>query len=199
MNAENVRSPSRPTGRKYESVGALMTGEGVSPEVQSKVAEIESETRVVLQLAWLRQKAGITQEEMAKHLNITQSAISKLESGRDEDLTLKEIKEYARATGQRIAVMFGKPLNHVEAVKAHAMCIKDRLELLAKIANQDQELEKEIQGFFGEAFFNILTILASCNGKLHNGVPEFDVRIEVLKSDSSARPVKLQSRDAIAA
>jgi len=100
-----------------------MEGEGVSMEVQEKVMEMERETRVVLQLALLRQKAGITQAEMAKRMSVTQSAISKLESGRDEDLTLREIEEYSRITGQRIALTFGKPKDNVEAAKPHSLLV----------------------------------------------------------------------------
>lgn len=112
MTTENEKVPTKPTGKKYQSVEALLAGEAVSQEISAKVATLKDESKVVLQLAKLRQMAGLTQDDMAKHLGVTQSAVSKLETGCDETVTLKEIKEYARATGQRIAVMFGKPLTH---------------------------------------------------------------------------------------
>ncbi len=182
MNTDNERTPAKPTGRKYATVDALMNGEGVSQEVQAKVVDLANETRVVLHLARLRQRAGITQEEMAKHLGVSQSAISKIESGKDEEITLREIREYARATGQRIGVSFGKPLTHVESVKAHALAIKFHLGELAAIANQHDELERDIQAFFGDAFFNILNILAKCSEELPNGT-DFDVRVEIIRQD----------------
>jgi hypothetical protein len=55
---------------------------------------------------------------MAEARRCSQIAISKIESGRDEDLTIREIAAYAHASGERISVVFGKPLNHVEAVEA---------------------------------------------------------------------------------
>ena len=186
MNTESEKLPAKPTGRRYDSVRALIGAEGVSQEVQEKMEEIRRETRAVLQLARLRQSAGITQEEMAKHLNVTQSAISKLEAGRDEDVTLREIKEYAKATNQRIGVLFGKPLTHVEAVQAHALAIKSRLEDLAKIANNHDELEKDIKGFFGEAFFNILSILSLCGNQLPPGGEEFEIKVQVIKNQGSS-------------
>ncbi|MEI7732236.1 MAG: helix-turn-helix domain-containing protein [Verrucomicrobiota bacterium] len=181
MNTELERQGTKATGRKYASVAELMRGEGVAKEVQDKVKALEEETHIVLQLAKLRQAAGITQEEMAKALGVTQSAISKLESGSDLDVTLREIKEYSRVTDQRIGLMFGKPLSHVEAVKCHALAIRQRLEKLAQIANRNDELEKEIQGFFGEAFFNILTILSECSEKLPSSSRDTGVRIEIIK------------------
>jgi transcriptional regulator with XRE-family HTH domain len=182
MNTEHENM--KPTGRIYGSVDDLMKNEGVSQDVKTKVAEYKGETRIILQLARLRQKAGLTQEHMAERLGVNQSAISKLESGKDEDLTMRQVREYARATGERINITFGKPPTNVEAVKLHAMGIRDRLEALAKIANQEEEMEKEIQGFFGEAFFNILSILSNCNDQLPHSVAVFEMNIEVIKTDS---------------
>ena len=182
MATELERQAAKGTGRKYGSVAELMRGEGVSQEVQDRVKELENETRVVDYLVRLRQGAGITQEDMAKALGVTQSAISKLESGTDSELTLGEIRGYARATEQRIGLMFGKPLTHVESVKCHALAIRHNLERLAQIANRHDELEKDIQGFFGEAFFNILTILAECGDKLPGNGGDVGVRIEIIKA-----------------
>lgn len=194
MNTEQLDrgTPPKLTGRKYRSVRDLMAGEGVAPEVQDRVKELRDETRVVLQLAKLRQAAGLNQEDMAKYLKVTQSAVSKLESGTDEDLTLGQIREYARATGQRIGILCGKPLTHVEAVKCHAFGIKHHLEALAQLANRDEELKKEIQGFFGDAFFNILTILGECGEKLPSPEPECEVRIELMKQEPGRRPARAE-------
>jgi len=52
-------------------------------------------------LTVLRQSAETTQEEMARHLGVTQSAISKLEAGRDEGLTTGQISGYSRVTNER--------------------------------------------------------------------------------------------------
>ncbi len=183
MTTEIEKTPAKPTGRKYASVDALLRGEGLSQDAQSKAKELKSETRVVLQLAKLRQATGLTQEEMSKHLGVTQSAVSKLEAGRDEDVTLREIREYARVTDQRICVMFGKPLTHVEAVKLHACGLKERLEALAKIANQNEEFQSEIKGFFGEAFFNLFNILAGFNNMLP-AEGDVEIKIEVVRGQN---------------
>jgi transcriptional regulator with XRE-family HTH domain len=180
MNAEKeTKLAAKPTGRRFGSVAELMRVEGVSNEVQEKYREIADSTRVVMQLAMLRQKAGLTQEDMAQHLGVSQSAISKLESGSDDSLTLGEIKGYAQATGERFGVMFGKPYTHVEAIKGHALSMKHHLTQLTQLARKGEELEKEIQGFFGEAFFNVLSILAECQNDMPN--PEkIEVRMEIL-------------------
>lgn len=166
MSTQKERPPAKLTGRTYGSVTALMRGEGVSEEVQQKVRHFAHETRIATQLAQLRQKAGITQADMAKALGITQSAVSKLEAGKDEDITLREIREYSRVTQERIGLMFGKPFSPTEAVQNHANALKYWLDYLAEIANQNPERQSEIKALLGEAFYNLFNIIALCNDKL---------------------------------
>src|SRR6266498_4851583 len=164
---------TKPTGRRYSSVDELMRTEGIPQEVQAKVSEIEAATKVVEQLSLLRQMAGLTQEEMAPVLGFTsQSAVSKLESGLDEEITIGQIRKYVEASGQRVGIVFGKPLNHVESVKAHAFGMKNHLSALASLAHKGDDLKIEIQAFFGEAFFNILTILSQCQAEMPEMKPE---------------------------
>jgi transcriptional regulator with XRE-family HTH domain len=175
---KETKHPAKPTGRRYSSVKDMMAAEGVAKEVQAKVQEMTAETHLVHQLSRVRQKAGLTQEAMAEFLGVTQSAVSKLETGLDAELTVAQIKQYAKATNERISLYFGKPLTHVEAVKMCAQAIRHHLTCLASIARGDEELEKSIQGFFGEAFFNLLDILTKCHQQLPGG-SNIEVRMEI--------------------
>ncbi len=190
MNAEfEKKGAARPTGRRYGSVKDLLQGENVSPDVQSKIEKLRKETALTEILAKLRVEAGLTQQQVAERFGMSQSAISKLESGRDEELTLGEIRKYAELTGQRIGLVLGKPLSHVEAVKVHAMGIKSHLTALAELAHKDEEMEQAIQGFFGEAFFNILEILSKCHQQMPNN-SGIQLRVELIGSSepSAALP-----------
>lgn len=173
----NERPRGAPTGKKYDSVSALMQGENIPQPVREKVSQLISESRIATKMAQLRHFAGITQQKMADELKVTQGTISKLESGRDDDLTLKQVKEYARVTGQRISMMFGKPLSHVESVQLNAFGLKMHLEELAKIAGEQEEMQSEIRKFFVEAFANLFQIMALCAQKLPPGETEKDVQI----------------------
>src|SRR5450759_4121981 len=99
MNAINDRSRAAPTGRKYESVKSLMQGEDMPKAIQEKLGQLVNDSYIATRMAQLRHSAGITQHQMADALGVTQSAISKLEAGKDDNITLKQIKEYARITG----------------------------------------------------------------------------------------------------
>src|SRR4051794_28682912 len=93
---EEPKAPAKRTGRRYASVMDLLKHEAFTPEVRKQHDEIESQTRVTEKLAAMRQYAGITQAEMGKRLGVTQATISKLEAGRDEDLTIRFIREYSK-------------------------------------------------------------------------------------------------------
>jgi len=168
----------KPTGRRYASVLDMLKNEGVSSEICQQVETLNAETKVVRRLVLLRTQAGLTQSDLAKKIGCTQSRISKVEASKDIDLTLGAIRDYVKATNGRINFGFGMPVNHVQAVKAHAFSIKRHLELLADIAKKHDELEPHIQGFFGEAFFNILGILSECHEQMPNSArPEFEMSL----------------------
>lgn len=170
MNTEREKKAHLPlTGRRYNSVEEFMTGESVSADVRSAVSKLDRETAVVDNLIRARREAGLTQQQMAEKIGKTQGAVSKLESSSDMDITLAELAEYAEATGQNFSIMIGKPMNHIESVKYHAFGIKDHLSKLAKEAHRNEEVEQAVQAFFGEAFFNILTILSKCQDEMPNG------------------------------
>lgn len=97
-----------PTGRRYDSVKALMQAQGVPEANRKKVSELAKGHSVGLHLAKLRTRAGLTQAELAKRLEITQSAISKLEAAANGEITLKDIERYAMTCGERVTLTFGK-------------------------------------------------------------------------------------------
>jgi transcriptional regulator with XRE-family HTH domain len=187
---ETPLDDAKTTGRRYTSIKEMMRGEGVPDAIQKQAAELANERRVAIYLAKMRTRAGLTQSDMAKRLGLTQSAISKLEAGTDAEITLKELKQYTLVCKERFSILFGKPLNHAEAIKHNALQMRTHLEELAALANEDETLEKEIGSFFGEAFFNLLTILAYCSEKIPN---DTGVKIEPVRYDGSSRA---QSKDA---
>jgi transcriptional regulator with XRE-family HTH domain len=168
-------TPKR-TGKRFGSVAELLKQREVAPEVRQHYKEMAGDTTITRQLACLRMLAGFTQAEMAEKLGVTQGCVSKWESGSDEELTLKVIADYARATNERIGICLGKPLTHVEAVKAYAFALRDRLRALASLAKDDSQLEQSIHAFFGEAFFNLLNIFENCQKEMP-GQEDFEIRV----------------------
>lgn len=64
-------------------------------------------TTLGLRLARRRRRAGLTQVELAERMGTTQSAVSRLESGRTLP-TLDLLERFASATGRPFEVVFGE-------------------------------------------------------------------------------------------
>jgi transcriptional regulator with XRE-family HTH domain len=177
MTTPRRRPPAKSAPRIYASVEALMKGEGLGDKVQQAYAQLVQDTCVTDGLTRLRRRSKLTQADIAKRLGVTQAAVSKIESGRDETLTLAIISAYAATSRQRINLNFGQPLTHVEAVKQHALGLRHHLEALASLAHKDETIAKDIAGFFHEASLNIDQIVAHCRERLPKN-PKVEVRMQ---------------------
>lgn len=166
MNAPRSRRSAKPVARTYASMEDLLRGEGLGEKVREAYAQMVQDTCVTDGLTRLRRRSKLTQTHIAKELGVTQAAVSKIESGRDETLTLAIIRAYARTSRQRINLSFGPPLTHVESVKEHALGLRHHLEALATLAHQDEVIAKDVERFFREATANIDRIIAHCRDRL---------------------------------
>jgi transcriptional regulator with XRE-family HTH domain len=68
-------------------------------------AELEDQYALASTLIGARAAAGLTQEELAKRMNTTQTVIARLESGRVMPST-RTLERFARATGHRLRISF---------------------------------------------------------------------------------------------
>ncbi len=100
MKKHTKNIPALPSGKSYATIREMMVQLGTSKEVLTRFDELKRERLIVDRLISMRSKAGLTQQALAAKMRLTQGAISKLESSRDADLTVKEIVTYANATGQ---------------------------------------------------------------------------------------------------
>jgi transcriptional regulator with XRE-family HTH domain len=189
MNPTRKKSPSKPSGRRYSSVADLLRGQNVCEKMQEDVASRSDEKKIATLLASMRAQAGMTQEELAEKIGRTQGSVSKIENTPDRDITLGIIQDYSKATAHRVSFTCGKPMNHVEAVKNNAFSMRRHLEALASIAQKHDELQPHIQGFFGEAFFNIMTILSECQNQMPKTREDFEILLTDMEENAvSAHP-----------
>lgn len=127
-----------------------------------------ADTVLVNALVRTRASAGMTQADVAVKMDRTQSAVSKLEHAADGDLTVRDIASYLHATGGRLNLGIGKQPHRVERIKDLAICLKEELEELAHLSSNsdDASIRQNINGFFGEAWFNLFKILCDATSKL---------------------------------
>jgi transcriptional regulator with XRE-family HTH domain len=146
--------------KRYREVSQMVRETSESPEFAESFEKRLAGRQVIKELLTMRTRHGISQEEVAKSLNCTQSRVSKIESGNDEDLRLGDILRYADAAGfQAQIVFFKKDLTLVDDVKYHFFETKALLDKLATIANVDEAIAKGVAHFFGEVGFNFVKMI----------------------------------------
>lgn len=75
------------------------------PEVRKEYDALEEEFALIAAMAGARQRAGLSQAQLAKRMKTTQSAIARLESGRGRPSTTT-LSRFAEATGHRLKISF---------------------------------------------------------------------------------------------
>ena len=79
-----------------------------APEFQSEYDALEEEFALASALIKARSEAGLTQEELARRMGTTQSAIARMEGGKSRPSTTT-LQKLAAATGTRLRVSFESP------------------------------------------------------------------------------------------
>ncbi len=77
-----------------------------APEFAGRFERAGEAWDVALQLATLRQQAGLSQKELAQRLNTSQQHISRLESPSYEGHSLANLRRFAGALNARVRVTF---------------------------------------------------------------------------------------------
>jgi ribosome-binding protein aMBF1 (putative translation factor) len=76
-----------------------------NPEVRKDYDALEEEFALMAEVAKARARAGLSQAELARRMNTTQSTIARLESGRGQPST-RTLGRFAKATGHRLKISF---------------------------------------------------------------------------------------------
>ncbi len=75
------------------------------PNYRAAYVELGPEFELARAMIEARTRAGLTQEQLARRMETTQSVIARLESGRARPST-KTLEKLARATGSRLKISF---------------------------------------------------------------------------------------------
>lgn len=154
--------------KRFASVQDLVKATAADEKQVREFDRLTKDTVIVNALIRSRAAVGMTQADVAKIMNCTQSAVSKLEHAADAELTLQEIASYLTATGGRLNLGIGKPTTRIERIKDLAISLEQELRNLANqnSNSDDQNIRQNITSFFGETWFNFFKILCDATSKL---------------------------------
>jgi transcriptional regulator with XRE-family HTH domain len=130
------------------------------PEFVDSIEHHLKQRTLLHHLFGLRSSKGISQKTIAERMGCSQSRVSKLENGTDDELRLGELRSYAQALRLDMGLVFTKSGNtDVELIKAHAILIKRLLSRMCAFAKRDDDIADAFAAFLGEAFFNLVKML----------------------------------------
>lgn len=73
------------------------------PEYARRYQDQEEEFNIARELIQARTRTGLTQEEVARRMGTTQSAVARMESGKPVP-SLRSLQRYAKATGSKVKI-----------------------------------------------------------------------------------------------
>ncbi|MBA4396996.1 MAG: transcriptional regulator [Syntrophus sp. (in: bacteria)] len=76
------------------------------PEFKAHYEEEKQALMLAIKISELREKKGLSQQQLAKLMGTSQQAISRIESGEYEGFTLKTLEKIAESTGMRVKIEF---------------------------------------------------------------------------------------------
>jgi HTH-type transcriptional regulator/antitoxin HipB len=76
------------------------------PEFKVHYQEEKQALMLAIKISELREKKGLSQQQLAKLMGTSQQAISRIESGEYEGFTLKTLEKIAESTGMRVKIEF---------------------------------------------------------------------------------------------
>jgi DNA-binding XRE family transcriptional regulator len=75
-------------------------------EFREHYEEEKQALMLAIKIAELREKKGLSQQQLAELMGTSQQAISRIESGEYEGFTLKTLEKIAGSTGMRVKIEF---------------------------------------------------------------------------------------------
>ena len=142
--------------KQFKNVTDLITGLSEDENFKKDAVKHISENGLGKFLAFLRCGHRLTQKEMAEKIGCTQGRISKIESAKDDSLSIHDFVDYGNALGLELEIGFrSKKMRWVDMVKYHAFQMQKYLNRMVDVAIADKAIEAGVLGFHLEALKNV--------------------------------------------
>jgi len=153
--------------KQFKNVADLITVLSEDENFKKNAVKQISENGLGKFLAFLRCEHRLTQKELAEKVGCTQGRISKIESAKDENLSIKDFIDYGNALGLELEMGFrSKRMRWVDMVKYHAFEMQKYLNRMVDVAKEDKAIEAGVLDFHLEALKNVPTMILDSMAKL---------------------------------
>jgi transcriptional regulator with XRE-family HTH domain len=178
--------------KTYGSTREMLKGLEIDEEIVQEVEAALTKSRLARSLSALRSSRGVSQQRIADELGLTQSAVSKIEKGFDESLTLREIEAYARVLGFGVEVRFVKPMTLAERIRNHSSQVSSLVHELVGQVKGDQAIGIGVLEMVNRMLFSVGEAIGRLRHLTRDDVSETPVHTELLivgEEDPNTSPV----------
>jgi transcriptional regulator with XRE-family HTH domain len=176
--------------KTYENMADLVRDASGDKATGDELAKGLHERAIVHFLFGMRSAKGVSQVEMAKRLGCSQSRISKLENGLDDELTIGDFRHYIRSLDHDVMFVIRKqPWTLVEQIKYHASTIHNCLKKMVSLAQRDPAIVNGVSHFHVEAFYNLSKIVVESASRIPQTAECAPQIIEAGEEDEAPPPI----------
>lgn len=167
--------------KKDTIISDLMERMGIDKKIAKETNEHIKNHSISQNLTILRAKTNLSQSEMAKKMNTSQSFISKLESASNDQIKIDDMCSYLATLGYETTITISKPQNIAQKIKGTYCQLVGLVKELQKYAVDDDCILEGIASFETEAAHNMLNLasmlIESSSAKLEKIHPADEPKI----------------------
>ena len=153
--------------KQFKNVDELIKGLSEDESFKKDAINQISENGLGKFLSFLRCQHRLTQNELADKMGCSQGRVSKIESAKDDRLSVKDFIDYGNALGLELEIGFrSKKMKWVDMVKYHAFQMQRYLNNMVVIAKEDKAMETGVLDFHLEALKNVPRMILGSMSKL---------------------------------
>lgn len=143
--------------KRYSSVPEMVRDLSEDIAFGEAVARKIEERTIINHLMAMRTLQGLSQQDIAAKMGCTQSRVSKLEGGKDNDLRIGDFHAYAEALGLKLIILMAskEQPSLVERIKYHAAALRRLFTELSKFVGNDDAMQRGAMRLFAEAVCNL--------------------------------------------
>lgn len=153
--------------KQFKNVADLISSFSEDEDFKKDALKYISENKLGKFLAFLRCEHRLTQKELSEKISCSQGRISKIESARNDSLSIKDFIDYGNAFDLELEIGYrSKKMRWVDMVKYHAFQMQKYLSRMVDVAKEDQAIEAGVLGFHLEALKNVPSMILASMSKL---------------------------------
>ena len=163
--------------KQYTTTEEMLAASGLDDSLRDQVRDRIGSRQIIKRLLAIRVRQGKSQRDIADAFGCSQSRISKLENGTDNEIRLGDLSRYLHSLDLDLSLFIAKSQwGTMDQIKHHAFEIKRCLRRLAGLAKDDHQIGQGVAQAHVETLVNMTKIIIESAKTL----PEFPLPLPMI-------------------